>query len=75
MRRYRTQAAVAVATILAAAAGAATAADEPAKSKFDEMLDSAGLTVSDRVRFRSLGPVDLKGFAQPISVFEATVAE
>jgi len=49
MRRYRTQAAIAVATILAAAAGAATAADEPAKSKFDEMLDSAGLTVSGYV--------------------------
>jgi hypothetical protein len=49
MRRYRTQAAIAVATILAAAAGTATAADEPAKSKFDELLDSAGLTVSGYV--------------------------
>jgi len=50
MRRYRTQAALAVATILAAASGAALAADAPAakpvESKFDELLDSAGLTVS-----------------------------
>src|SRR5882724_10972250 len=52
MRRYRNPAALAVATIMAAAAGAALAADPPAKpteSKFDEMLDSAGLTVSGYV--------------------------
>jgi hypothetical protein len=49
MRRYRNPTAAAVATILAAAAGVAMADDAPAKSagtKFDEMLDSAGLTVS-----------------------------
>src|SRR6202011_1376949 len=49
MRRYRNPAAIAVATLLAAASGAALAADPPAKpteSKFDEMLDSAGLNVS-----------------------------
>jgi len=50
MRRYRNQAAVAVATILAGGSGAAWADDPPApkaaESKFDEMLDSAGLTVS-----------------------------
>jgi len=49
MRRYRNPAAVAVATVLASASAAALAADPPAKpteSKFDEMLDSAGLTVS-----------------------------
>jgi hypothetical protein len=52
MRRYRTEAALAVATLLAAAQGAALAADAPAKpaeSKFDELLDSAGLTVSGYV--------------------------
>jgi Putative beta-barrel porin-2, OmpL-like. bbp2 len=52
MRRYRTEAALAVATILTAASAAAMAADAPAKpaeSKFDEMLDSAGLTVSGYV--------------------------
>ena len=49
MRRYRNPAAVAVATVLASASAAALADDAPAKptlSKFDEMLDSAGLTVS-----------------------------
>ncbi len=50
MRRYRNQVAVAVATILTGGAGAAWADDPPApkaaESKFDEMLDSAGLTVS-----------------------------
>lgn len=50
MRRYRNQAAVAVATILTGGAGAAWADDPPApkaaETKFDEMLDSAGLTVS-----------------------------
>ena len=49
MRRYRTQAALAVASILSAAAGAATAADAPAKSRFDELLQSTGLTVSGYV--------------------------
>src|SRR5690349_19438417 len=52
MRRYRTQAALAVATLLSAASAAAMAADAPAQSvgsKFDEMLDSAGLTVSGYV--------------------------
>jgi len=52
MRRYRNQAAVAVAALMAAASGAAMAEDAPAKpamSKFDEMLDSAGLTVSGYV--------------------------
>src|SRR5215813_4371794 len=52
MRRYRTEAALVVATILSAASAAAMAADAPAKpveSKFDEMLDSAGLTVSGYV--------------------------
>src|SRR3979411_2831827 len=50
MRRYRNPAAVAVATVLATASAAALAADPPAakptESKFDELLDSAGLTVS-----------------------------
>src|SRR5438445_9433424 len=49
MRRYRNPAAITVATVLASASAAALAADPPAKpteSKFDEMLDSAGLTVS-----------------------------
>lgn len=49
MRRYRNPVAVAVATVLASTCTAALAADPPAKpteSKFDEMLDSAGLTVS-----------------------------
>src|SRR5438105_4824439 len=52
MRRYRNPAALAVATLLAAASGAALAADPPAKpaeSKLDELLDSAGLTVSGYV--------------------------
>jgi Putative beta-barrel porin-2, OmpL-like. bbp2 len=53
MRRYRNQAAVAVATILTGGSGAALADDPPApkaaESKFDEMLDSAGLTVSGYV--------------------------
>src|ERR1700732_2758373 len=53
MRRYRNQAAVAVATLLAAASGAALAADPPAAkppgSKFDELLDSGGLTVTGYV--------------------------
>jgi len=52
MRRYRNPAALAVSTLLAAASGAALAADPPAKpteSKLDEMLDSAGLTVSGYV--------------------------
>lgn len=50
MRRYRNQAAVAVATILTGGSAAALADDPPApkaaESKFDELLDSAGLTVS-----------------------------
>ena len=50
MRRYRNPAAVAIATMLATASAAALAADPPAakptESKFDELLDSAGLTVS-----------------------------
>src|ERR1700738_3882105 len=50
MRRYRNPAAVAVATVLATASAAAPAAAPPAakptESKFDELLDSAGLTVS-----------------------------
>jgi hypothetical protein len=50
MRRYRNPVALAVATLLAAASATALAADPPAAaptgSKFDEMLDSAGLTVS-----------------------------
>jgi hypothetical protein len=52
MRRYRTEAALAVATLLSAASAAAVAADaaaKPVESKFDEMLDSAGLTVSGYV--------------------------
>jgi hypothetical protein len=53
MRRYRNQAAIAVATILTGGSGAAAADDPPApkaaQSKFDEMLDSAGLTVSGYV--------------------------
>src|ERR1700742_3887511 len=51
MRRNRTQAALAVASLLAAASGAALADDAPAvaKTKFDELLDSAGLTVSGYV--------------------------
>src|SRR5580704_10964746 len=52
MRRYRNPVAVAVATVLAAASAAALADDPPAKpteSKFDELLDSAGLTVSGYV--------------------------
>ncbi len=50
MRRYRNPAAVAVALILTGGSGAALADDPPAPktvgTKFDEMLDSAGLTVS-----------------------------
>src|SRR5882757_10132566 len=53
MRRYRNPAAVAVALILTGGSGAALADDPPApkaaESKFDEMLDSAGLTVSGYV--------------------------
>jgi hypothetical protein len=52
MRRYRNPAAVAVATLLASASAAALAADpaaKPTESKFDELLDSAGLTVSGYV--------------------------
>ena len=52
MRRYRNQMAV-MATILAGGSGAARADDPPAakvaETKFDEMLDSAGLTVSGYV--------------------------
>jgi Putative beta-barrel porin-2, OmpL-like. bbp2 len=50
MRRYRNPAAIAVATILTGGSAAALADDPPApkaaESKFDELLDSAGLTVS-----------------------------
>jgi hypothetical protein len=52
MRRYRNPAAVAVATLLTAASATALAADPPATptaSKLDELLDSAGLTVSGYV--------------------------
>ncbi len=53
MRRYRTAAALAVATLLTAASATALAADaapaKPPESKFDELLDSAGLTVSGYV--------------------------
>jgi hypothetical protein len=53
MRRYRNPAAAAVAIILTGGSGAALADDPPApkaaESKFDEMLDSAGLTVSGYV--------------------------
>lgn len=53
MRRYRNPAALAVATILTGGSAAALADDAPApqaaQSKFDEMLDSAGLTVSGYV--------------------------
>src|ERR1700751_5653974 len=57
MYRYRTPAALAVAGLLAAASGAVMADDAaapaaapaPAKTKFDELLDSAGLTVSGYV--------------------------
>ena len=52
MRRSRYPAVIAVATVLTAASGAALAEDAPAKpvlNKFDEMLDSAGLTVSGYV--------------------------
>jgi len=53
MSRYRYPAAVAVAMILAGASGAALADDAPAPkaamTKFDELLDSAGLTVSGYV--------------------------
>ncbi len=50
MRRYRNPAAVAVTIILTGGSAAALADDPPApkvaESKFDELLDSAGLTVS-----------------------------
>jgi hypothetical protein len=52
MRRYRNPAAIALATVLTAGSAAALADDAPAKAvgtKFDEMLDSAGLTVSGYV--------------------------
>ena len=53
MRRHRKQGALALATLLAAASGAALAEDPPApkpvESKFDELLDSAGLTVNGYV--------------------------
>jgi hypothetical protein len=53
MSRYRYPAAAAVALILAGASGAALADDAPAPkaamTKFDELLDSAGLTVSGYV--------------------------
>jgi hypothetical protein len=53
MSRYRYPAAFAVAMILAGASGAALADDAPAPkaamTKFDELLDSAGLTVSGYV--------------------------
>jgi hypothetical protein len=54
MCRYRNPAAVAVALILAGSSAAALADDPPAapkvaETKFDEMLDSAGLTVSGYV--------------------------
>jgi hypothetical protein len=53
MRRYRNPAAIAVAVILTGASAAALADDPPApkvaQTKFDEMLDSAGLTVSGYV--------------------------
>jgi len=52
MRRSRYPATIAVATVLTAVSGAALAEDAPAKpvlNKFDEMLDSAGLTVSGYV--------------------------
>src|SRR3954470_8801349 len=52
MRRYRHPAAVAVAIVLSGASGVALAEDSKAlgaMTKFDEMLDSAGLTVSGYV--------------------------
>jgi len=53
MRRYRNPAAIAVAVILTGGSAAALADDPPApkvaQTKFDEMLDSAGLTVSGYV--------------------------
>ncbi|MBS0417634.1 MAG: porin [Proteobacteria bacterium] len=52
MRRYRHSAAVTLATLLSAAATAALAQDaaaKPAMTKLDELLDSAGLSVSGYV--------------------------
>lgn len=53
MRRYRNPAVTAMAALLAAASGLAMADDppasKPAASRFDELLDSAGLTVSGYV--------------------------
>src|ERR1700760_1909857 len=53
MRRFRNQAAIAVSAFMAPASGAAMADDAPAAktmgTKFDEMLDSAGLTLSGYV--------------------------
>jgi hypothetical protein len=52
MRRNRHPVAAAVAIVLSGASGVALAEDSPAKAamtKFDEMLDSAGLTVSGYV--------------------------
>src|SRR4051794_36655136 len=51
MRRYRYPAPVAVALILAGTSATALADDAPksAMTKFDELLDSAGLTVSGYV--------------------------
>jgi hypothetical protein len=54
MRRHRNHAAVAVATLLAAASGAALADDPPAEKKpagpnFSDILDASGLTVSGYV--------------------------
>ena len=52
MRRYRHPAAVTLATLLSAASTVALAEDAAAKpvmTKFDELLDSAGLSVSGYV--------------------------
>ena len=52
MRRNLHPAAAAVAIVLSGASGVALAEDSPAKAamtKFDEMLDSAGLSVSGYV--------------------------
>ena len=71
MSRYRYPAAVAVAMILAGASGAALADDAPAPkaamTKFDELLDSAGLTVSGYVG------ITIRPTGTPFSVIEATV--
>jgi class 3 adenylate cyclase len=37
--------------------------------------DTAGLSAGDTIRFHELGPVELKGFAQPVVLYEATAAE